>query len=446
MYAMANYAHSAALHELFPAQEIQDPAGLDLIIHKREQISSEQQPNRTLTRIELEFTSFVWEGETWRHRAFVYLPDMASELYSGAGVIVSSRKPDDPVYMRYAESAALMGIPALMIRDGNPGPRYGQTVEGEVMGYGAKRFNQTGDYRWHGFAWLGRVMMRAITAAQQVPGFEAERFVVTGCSKRGMASWISSAADERVVGAFPTCWNAGNFAEFFQLKAERWGLDHSPKLQPGEMGEVAKNVKITNAPAFLTPRQQLKIFANHPMAKKAAQIQDPYQYRDLLKGKKVLYSSGVNDPLFHVASDTLFLPHMPEGVRVQLVANDRHTSASEEQHIAWPMFLAHVFVDRPLTEITSVSHKLKNEALVVNVTIDSQHTVEQARLWFAGDEKGAYIDAEWRSVVLTSVGEGEYQAKLPLNTQYIGYFVEIEDRGSDAMAGLITSGFQEFRP
>jgi PhoPQ-activated pathogenicity-related protein len=212
------------------------------------------------------------------------------------------------------------------------------------------------------------------------------------------------------------------------------------------MGEVAKNVKITNAPACLTPRQQLKIFANHPMAKKAAQIQDPYQYRDLLKGKKVLYSSGVNDPLFHVASDTLFLPHMPEGVRVQLVANDRHTSASEEQHIAWPMFLAHVFVDRPLTEITSVSHKLKNEALVVNVTIDSQHTVEQARLWFAGDEKGAYIDAEWRSVVLTSVGEGEYQAKLPLNTQYIGYFVEIEDRGSDAMAGLITSGFQEFRP
>jgi PhoPQ-activated pathogenicity-related protein len=434
--------HAEDILDLFPVQEIRDPSSLELKIHKRQQIPSQQQPSRILTRIEVEFTSFVWEGEVWRHRAYVYLPDRRPEKYKGAGVVVSSARPDDPVYIRYAEAAALMGIPALMIRDSNPGTRYGQKGEGEVIGYGDKRFRETGDLRWSGYSWLARVMMRAITAAQQIPEFSADRFVVTGCSKRGAASWISSAADDRVVGAFPTCWNFGNFDDFLQLKAERWGMDYRPRLVDPNMVSSIKNTETTNAPAFITTGEQIK-HSNHPYAKKLASIQDPYEFADLLEGKKILYSDGINDPLFPAPSDTVLLKHMPKDVRVQLVANARHTAATEEQATAWPMWLAHTFAGRELASLDS-SHEVQGGELIVNANVRASHSINAVRLWYAADQNGAYLDANWQPVEMSHLEDGRYQAKLSVNTPYLGYFIEVHDRDAELLSGLITSGFQEY--
>ena len=431
---IAAAAAADPLGELFDSAEMRDVESLDLKILDRRAFESRLAPGRTLERIDLEFTSFEWAGEIWRHRATVLIPDRVPAKYKGAGAVVSLARgpaPGEPMNS-YAEIAALLGVPVLLITSNNPGPRYGVAREGNLMGFSQKKCLETSDPRWFGYAWLGKVIVRAVTALAATPGVEAGRFVVTGCSKRGGASWIATAADDRIAGAFPTCWNAGNTADWIRLKADRWGLDYQPNPGSG-----------TIAPAFITTRQQMELM-KHPLAERMQQYGDPYVFRDRLAGKKVLYGAGTNDPLFPAASDTIFLPRMP-GVRILLVANAEHTPGTKNHLTAWRMWLAHVFAGRDVPAIDATAER-GDGRLLVRAGIDSANKIRAVRLWSAADDKGAYLDAKWTATELTR-RDGAFEGAIPApGGNYIGYFVEVEDIDAGGVRGIATTGFMESRP
>src|SRR5262249_893182 len=151
--------------------EVLDRASLDLKISAPAEYSSASAPGRKLKRIDLTFTSFEWAGETWRHPCMVLLPDHTPPEYAGAaGGIAGHGSDPDGLPARYAEAAALMGIPALAITGANPGRHYGGKNEGAVMARMEEKYFETGDPHWIGYAALGRVIVRAVTAMQAVPG------------------------------------------------------------------------------------------------------------------------------------------------------------------------------------------------------------------------------------------------------------------------------------
>src|SRR5215471_4724124 len=205
---------------LFRPSEMLDRASLDLKISAPVDYSPVPAPGRKLKRIDLTFTSFEWAGEKWRHPCMVLLPEQVAPEYAGAAVVIAGNgSSPDGVPVRYAEAAALMGIPALAVVGANPGPHYGAKNEGAVMARMEEKFLDTGDPHWIGYAALGRVIVRAVTAMQADPGVKADRFLITGGSKRGMASWIAVAADDRIVGAYPGAWNMANFEASLRLRA-----------------------------------------------------------------------------------------------------------------------------------------------------------------------------------------------------------------------------------
>ena len=235
------------LTSLFPRDEVRDVAGLDLRVHPGTTAASKPEPGRYYRRVEIEFTSFEWAGEKWRHKATLLIPDRIPEQYCGAGVILSEPavfEKADPGW-RYAELAVLMGIPALLVGDENSGRRFGIQGDGNLMGHAQKMFLKTGDPRWIGYAWLAKIMVRAATAFQAAKQVPVDRFVITGGSKRGEASWIAAAVDDRIAGAYPTSWNAGNMEKWLALKAERWGMDHAARQN-------------TIAPASVSTRTQME--------------------------------------------------------------------------------------------------------------------------------------------------------------------------------------------
>jgi PhoPQ-activated pathogenicity-related protein len=415
---------------LFRPSEVLDRPSLDLKISAPSDYSPVSAPGRKLKRIDLTYTSFEWAGETWRHPCMVLLPERVAPKYAGDAVVIAGNgSSPDGLPIRYAEAAALMGIPALAIVGANPGPHYGAKNEGAVMARMEQKFLATGDPRWIGYAALGRVIVRAVTAMQAVPGVKAERFVVTGGSKRGMASWIAAAADDRIVGAYPGAWNMANFEAALRLRAERQGLDY------GKGGE---------GPAAATPRQQLASLET-PRGKEYQRFLDPFVWRDLVANKPILFTVGANDPLFPPLSDTVFLPDMPKTTRIMLIPNRGHGHDSERESAGWRMWMAHVFANRPVPDIALTS-KREPGTLQLTAAVKSPNPIKTVTAWSASNERGNYLECHWAPTVLTA-HDGVWLATLPAPaSSYTAFFVEVEDEDARSGRGIISTGMQEIKP
>ena len=411
------------LGDLFPPEEMKDATTLDLKILNDSVYEPKSAPGKNIRRIEIEFTSFEWAGETWRHRAYLLIPSERPAAYRDAGVIYAAGSADK------GEATALMGIASLTLQN-VPGTRYGVKAAGALMTYGNERFFETGDPRWLGYPWLGKIFVRAVTAAQSVPEFGARQFVVTGASKWGAAAWIAAGADDRIVGAVPRSWNIGNVERALELKAQRWGLDH----KGGKEG--------AKGPGFQTTARQLE-FVRNPIGRQSLAYTDPYQFRNRLEGKPILYIHGTNDPLSHVASDTVFLPHMPATVRILHTPNAGH-GASPWDEKAWLMWLAHVFAgrDAPRIDVTTESRDARQ---VVTATVVSRTQVKKVALWTARDKTRSFLEAKWDAADMRAMGDGRYQASFEQPTEgSVGYIIMVEDEDPATVPGVITSGFHEW--
>ncbi len=421
---------SPADNPLFLSAEMRDRDSLELKISGPTDYSPSLDPGRTLKRTDLVFTSFEWAGEKWRHPCIILLPDRAAPEYRGAAVIIAGNgsKPDG-IPFRYAEAAALMGVPALAIVGSNPGPHYGAKGEGFVMARMQARFLETGDPHWIGYAALGKVIVRAVTAMQSVPGVQASRFLVTGGSKRGVAAWVAAAADDRIVGAYPEAWNMANFEASLRLQAERLGPDYG---------------KGDGAPGSESPRKRLAMLLT-PRGREYQSYIDPYLWRDRIANKKILFTAGANDPLFPPLSDTVFLPEMPKSTRILLVPNYGHGHDTERQFAGWRMWLAHVFANRPVPE-TALSWKRQEDRLHITASVDSANPVKSVTVWSASQERGAYLECRWNPTALLRE-KGAYSGVIPAPAgRFTAFFVEVEDEDARYGRGIISTGMQEVKP
>jgi PhoPQ-activated pathogenicity-related protein len=428
--AAAALAPCTAADDLFPRAEMRDRASLDLKIADPVPYESKLAPGRTLKRIDLSFTSFEWAGEKWRHPCVVLLPDrVVSELRGAAAIIAGNGADPDGLPFRYAEAAALMGIPALATVGANPGRHYGANNENVLMSVMQKKFMETGDPRWIGFTALGKVLIRAITAMQAVPGIGATRFIVTGGSKRGVASWVAAAADDRIVGAYPEAWNMANFEAALKLQVERLGPDY------GKEG---------GGPGSEPPGKRLASLST-PRGREYAQYLDPYLWRERIAGKQILFTAGTNDPLFPAPVDKVFLPDMPKSTRILLVPNFGHGHTAGRNFTGWRMWLAHVFANRPVPEV-SLTWKRQTDRLELRASVASTNPVKAVRVWSASQERGVYLKCEWKSVPLVKNGAA-YSAVVPAPAAgFTAFFVEVEDEDSRWGPGVISTGMNEALP
>jgi PhoPQ-activated pathogenicity-related protein len=412
---------------VFPAQEMTDPSTLEVTRTGERVVESTVRAGTTLRVVDLEFTSFTWAGEEWRHEASLVLPAVGvPESARGTGVVVAGI-PD------HADAAAaILGVPALLIRSGNPGPRYGVEREGQLMGWSLEKTMETGDPRWNGYAWLGKVLVRGVTLMASLPETRVTEAVVTGCSKRGMASWIAAAADRRVVGAYPTCWNTGDFRETAKLLLGRLGSDY----QQGEAG--------TKAPAFVSVGEQY-LRTLHPEFDRLVALTDPVLFANRIANTPILFAFGTNDPLYHVLSCNLLLPRLEGEKRVALVPNTEHTPDTEPHLASWLMWVAHCLLGRDVPEV-SVAHTPTGSGVEVSARIDTTTRLDRVELWWAEDPAGRYHDATWRSTAMIPEGNSYRSLLEPVSATRRVLFVAVWDHDPDAGAGYITSRPIEIQP
>jgi hypothetical protein len=339
-------------------------------------------PGRTMRRIEFEFTSQVYRGVECRHQAVALLPagGVPDEARGTAAIVLGGNLLDAAeAEQDWIEHVVIgVGVPVVTVMSALDAKQFGARNPGELMSFGDREFLKTGDAREAGYYALAKIFSAAATVAGDLEEVRAQRFIVTGSSKGGMAALIACAGDTRIVGAFPTAWNSGNALEYTRLKGERWGWDVKPK-QTGPAGETAR-ISLERLSSE-HGRQYLRLF-------------DPALWGDLLDGKFVMPAVGANDPLFHLLSDQYYYDDLKCRKAFLRVPNYGHGREHALHASAWRFAVAAALLDREIPSVR-LSGAEEDGGIALHARIDNAGAPARLVLWHAADPTGDYRKAKW---------------------------------------------------
>ena len=261
-----------------------------------------------------------WQGVEWTHELSLCMPAgvVAAHGIGGGPMLLwidggSSQKlptadggPSDAVRAA-AIAANAAGLPVAVIRQVPYQPMFGGLMEDGLIAHSFVEYAKTGDPTWPLLLPMVKAAVAAMNAAVEIARtewrFDVEGFVVTGASKRGWTSWLTTAIDPRVVGVVPQV-------------IDMLSMDRHLRLQTQSFGGLSD--KLTD----YTSRGIEKLLGT-PRGRELVGIVDPYRYRDRLRPPKLI-SLGTNDPYWPLESLELYRGDLPGPCWVSYCPNAGH--------------------------------------------------------------------------------------------------------------------------
>ena len=283
-----------------------------------EPVSQGELPGRTWRTFRL--VSQRWRGVEWTHELSLYVPaGVVAARGNGGGPMLlwidggSSQKlptadagPSDAVTVA-GKVANAAGLPVAVIRQVPYQPMFGGLMEDGLIAHSFVEYAKTGDTTWPLLLPMVKAAVAAMNAAVEIARTEwrldIEGFVVTGASKRGWTSWLTTAIDPRVVGVVPQV-------------IDMLSMDRHLRLQSQSFGGLSD--KLTD----YTQRGIEKLL-DTPRGRELIGIVDPYSYRDRLTAPKLI-SLGTNDPYWPLESLELYRGDLPGPCWVSYCPNAGH--------------------------------------------------------------------------------------------------------------------------
>lgn len=179
-------------------------------------------PGRGVTAYVLDVTSQSWltpaevDRTEWKHWVVVHKPETVSSdvalllIEGGNNQSKPPAKPDD--FLSSVATKTQSVTVQLRMTPNQPLSFYGESrrrTEDAIIAYTWQRYLETGDDRWPARLPMTKAAVRAMDAVQEFMASEAggrakvARWVVTGGSKRGWATWTTAAVDKRVIAIAP---------------------------------------------------------------------------------------------------------------------------------------------------------------------------------------------------------------------------------------------------
>jgi PhoPQ-activated pathogenicity-related protein len=181
----------------------------------------------------LDLTSQTWQGSKWRHDVVLVEPRGGVSVKGGAIVEVTGWAPNkaDYAYAQLLADSSGMTV-ALLFQIPNQ-PVWGHE-EDDLIAYTFEKYFETGDPAWPLLFPMVKSVKAAMDAIQDsTKGSDnpLAKFVVTGGSKRGWASWlVGSLDDPRVVAVAPAVFDNLDFPAQLARQQKYWG-EFSPMIK-----------------------------------------------------------------------------------------------------------------------------------------------------------------------------------------------------------------------
>jgi PhoPQ-activated pathogenicity-related protein len=355
----------------------------------------------------LDMTSQSWppggaltDHPVWRHWLTIIKPDQVAGttgfLYITGGSIKDPApvKPDagnlDTALTSHTVVAELRGVPNEPLIFKEEGK---SRTEDQIIAYTWVKFLKNGDDTWPLHFPMAKAAVRAMDtitkfcAGQHVT---VERFVVAGGSKRGWTTWLTAAADKRVVAIAPMVIDLLNNEKSFIHHYEAYGF-YSPAVKDyQDMGIM----EVSGTPRY----------------EELMRIEDPYSYRGRFTIPKFLINSA-GDQYFLPDSSRFYFDSLPGEKYLRYVPNTDHSLRNSDARQSLIAYYDAFLHNRPRPKFTWTFAKDGD------IVVKCADKPTEVKLWQAAnpeqrDFRLVALGPAYQGTELTDRGGGVYEARI----------------------------------
>jgi len=374
---------------------------------------------------DMELTSQVWQGITWKHALTVFIP--TSNLQHRDTVLLfimggsTGGKPNAEDRVMAQKLASNAGMPVALLHQVPNQPLLGDRKEDDLISETFLKYIDTRDATWPLLFPMVKSAVKAMDALQEVAmqkhNQKIERFVVTGGSKRGWTTWLSAVADKRVAGIAPIVIDTLNFRPQMKHQKETWGR-YSEQI------------------ADYTLKGLLDVMQNQPEIP-IWQWVDPYTYRSQLTLPKLVIN-GTNDRYWVIDAMNLYWDGLPGEKHVLYVPNAGHglDGGKENALKTLAVFAQHIALQQPLPVVT---WKHEDDGDQMRLVVHSSPAPKAVRLWMAHSEDKDFRPDHWDATPIAANSDGEYVAHVKTPAAgHVAFFAETTHEFGPLEYGLST--------
>ena len=361
---------------------------------------------------ELILTSQRWHDITWRHQLFIYKPAKLRHLDRGLLLVGGGRWRDELLNPPTAdeklpnEAGLLAGmadkletVVAVVLQVPNQ-PILGDLYEDAAISYSFEQFIKTGESDW---PLLLPMVKSAVRAMDAVGAFSQEhwqvkpvKFTLTGASKRGWTTWLTSAVDERVTALAPMVIDMLNMPEHIRLQMTSWG-------------------KFSEQIHDYTQRG-LHLALMTPAGGRLLDAVDPFRYRERLVQPKLVLL-GTNDRYWPLDSANLYFNDLPADKYLLYVPNNGHGLRDMLRVVGGIAALhRHGAGDLTLPKLTWDYRDMADGGEAnpgVELTIRSDQKPASVQVWSSKSATRDFREAVWTAQPVKEE-DGRYVYRLPM--------------------------------
>jgi PhoPQ-activated pathogenicity-related protein len=407
-----------SLASVLSAEETAIPDALDRYVERPDNSFRWKKLKETETTLgtvhHLHLVSQTWHDIVWEHALTVYEPTRIEHgkhmlLFVSGGS--TGRKPDRDDMELGLKLANGCGACVAFLPQVPNQPLLGNRREDDLITETWLRYLDTGDETWPLLFPMVKSAVKAMDALEQfsAQGLDqkAEKFVITGASKRGWTSWLTPAADSRVVATAPIVIDVLNFMAQMKNQQATWG-----KYSEQIVDYTSKGLVKTSEDEESEREKKLRI------------MMDPWTYRSRLTLPKLMIV-GTNDPYWVVDAMNIYWKDLEGPKYVLQIPNADHGLDGGREHAlnTLAMFFQHVAGGKPMPKFTwNVQPGNPSWTLSLN----SEDSIQQVKLWKATSPTLDFRKAEWTSEELKHDGnQVSGKVVLPTNGDHIAMFAEV---------------------
>ena len=332
----------------------------------------------------LKLMAHQWHGYHWQHRLYCLAPEQSTETETALLWIVGSR-PAEFFIDQARKIVDQTTIPVFILGDIPNQPLCNDLSEDALIAYTFEKALQTGECDWLLLFPMVKSVVRALDAAGQFHQHKWQRpisrWVVAGASKRGWATWLAGAIDQRIVAIVPMMYDNLNFFAQLANQVTAWGA----------LSEKIDEYSKRKLPQMLYTSR----------GKELATLIDPYHYRRVLRQPKIIII-GTNDRYWPINASDLYYDELPPPRYLLYLPNSGHDIEDFPRVTAiMSAVLLHAAGKSQLPRLTwHFSRQRQRQQIFLEQ--QTSPPASQVTLWIAQSSTRDFREALWQQLPETS--------------------------------------------